>query len=103
VHGDLHPRNLLVEQGAISGVIDWGDITSGDRATDLVAIWMLFDDPGARQEALAAYGDLSAATLARARGWALHLGAVLLDTGLVDNPRHAEIGERTLRRLAQPL
>jgi aminoglycoside phosphotransferase (APT) family kinase protein len=99
LHGDLHPRNVLVEQGTISGVIDWGDITSGDRATDLAAIWMLFDEPQARRMALTAYGDLSAATLARARGWAVHFATILLDSGLVDNPRHALIGELTLRRL----
>lgn len=99
LHGDLHPGNLLVAGGAISAVIDWGDITAGDRATDLAAIWMLFDDPAARRAALAAYGELSAHTLARARGWALHLGATLLDSGLVNSPRHALMGERTLRRL----
>jgi aminoglycoside phosphotransferase (APT) family kinase protein len=27
LHGDLHPRNVLVEDGIVSGVIDWGDIT----------------------------------------------------------------------------
>jgi aminoglycoside phosphotransferase (APT) family kinase protein len=99
LHGDLHPRNVLVARGAISGVIDWGDLTAGDRATDLAAIWMHFADAHARQVALAAYGDLSPATLARARGWAIHLGAVLLETGLVDTPRHARIGARTLRRI----
>jgi aminoglycoside phosphotransferase (APT) family kinase protein len=99
LHGDLHPRNVLVERGTLSGVIDWGDITAGDAATDLAAIWMLFDDANARRAALSAYGWRSPATLARARGWALHLGATLLDSGLVDNPRHARIGERTLRRL----
>jgi aminoglycoside phosphotransferase (APT) family kinase protein len=41
LHGDLHPRNVLVEQGAITGIIDWGDITAGDAATDLAALWML--------------------------------------------------------------
>lgn len=100
LHGDLHPRNLLVAGGALCGVIDWGDLTGGDPATDLAAIWMLFEDAAARAAALAAYGELSAATLARARGWAVHLGATLLDTGMVDHPRHALIGERTLRRVA---
>jgi aminoglycoside phosphotransferase (APT) family kinase protein len=99
LHGDLHPRNVLVERGVITGIIDWGDISAGDRATDLAAIWMLFDDASARRAALSAYGELSQATLARARGWAVHLGATLLDTGLVDNPRLARIGELTLRRL----
>jgi aminoglycoside phosphotransferase (APT) family kinase protein len=99
LHGDLHPRNVLVEHGVISGVIDWGDITSGDCATDLAAIWMLFADRQAREDALAAYSGLSEATLLRARGWAVLFGVMLLDTGLVDNPRNALIGERTLCRV----
>jgi aminoglycoside phosphotransferase (APT) family kinase protein len=102
LHGDLHPRNVLVDQGAISAIIDWGDITAGDRATDLASIWMLFDSAGARQEALAAYGPISEATLLRAQGWAVLFGVMLLDSGMVDNPRNAAIGEQTLRRVAEP-
>jgi aminoglycoside phosphotransferase (APT) family kinase protein len=101
LHGDLHPRNILVERGVISGIIDWGDITVGDCATDLAAIWMLFAAPQARHDALAAYARLSEATLHRAKGWAVLFGVVLLDTGLVDNPRNAAIGAYTLRRLAE--
>ncbi|BAZ33551.1 hypothetical protein NIES4074_60650 (plasmid) [Cylindrospermum sp. NIES-4074] len=47
--------NILVENGAIAGIIDWGEITSGDIATDLASIWMLFGDPKARSQALAEY------------------------------------------------
>src|SRR5262245_46151392 len=71
LHGDLHARNVLVERGVISGVIDWGDITSGDPATDLASIWMLFAERHARHDALAAYANLSEATLQRAKGWAV--------------------------------
>jgi len=102
LHGDLHPRNVLVEHGVITAIIDWGDLTAGDRATDLAAIWMLFAEPHARQAALSAYADLSEATLHRAKGWAVLFGVMLLDTGLIDNPRHAVIGERALRRVAEP-
>jgi aminoglycoside phosphotransferase (APT) family kinase protein len=101
LHGDLHPRNILVENGAISGIIDWGDITSGDIATDLAAIWMLFADRNTRQQAIAAYANISEATLQRAKGWAILFGVVLLDPGLVDNPSHALMGDRTLRRVAE--
>nr|MCU0493970.1 hypothetical protein [Chloroflexaceae bacterium] len=80
---------------------DWGDITAGDCATDLAAIWMLFADAPTRRAALAAYGHLSEATLQRARGWAVLFGAMLLDSGLVDHPRHAAIGEQTLCRVAE--
>jgi aminoglycoside phosphotransferase (APT) family kinase protein len=101
LHGDMHARNVLVERGTITGIIDWGDITSGDRATDLAVFWMLFDDPQARWQAMEAYGGLSTPTLQRARGWAILFGVMLLDTGLVDHPRHAVMGERTLARVSQ--
>ncbi len=99
LHGDLHARNILVKDGAFSGVIDWGDITAGDPATDLAAVWGLFEDAGARDKALAAYGP-NEALIARAKGWAVLFGAMLLDSGLVDNPRHAAMGAATLRRVA---
>lgn len=100
LHGDLHPRNILVENGSIAGIIDWGDITSGDIATDLAAIWMLFDDPKARSRAIAEYANISDATLQRAKGWAILFGVILIDTGLIDNPPNAAIGEKILCRVA---
>lgn len=100
IHGDLHPRNVLVEDGVFSGIIDWGDIATGDRATDLAAIWMLFEDPQARRLAFSAYGTVSYATYMRAKGWAIGFGVTLLDSGLIGDPRHAAIGEQTLRRVA---
>jgi aminoglycoside phosphotransferase (APT) family kinase protein len=99
LHGDLHGGNVLVEAGAISGIIDWGDITSGDPATDLAAVWSLFDDPAARTHCLNAYGA-SEVLRTRARGWAVIFGAVLLETGLAGNhPSHAAMGSDILRRL----
>jgi len=74
-----------------------------EQHPDLAAIWMLFADPDARQQALAAYGDLSDATLQRARGWAVLFGVMLLDSGLIDNPRNAAIGEHTLQRVAESI
>ncbi len=100
LHGDLHARNVLVDRGRISGIIDWGDITAGDIATDLAAIWMLFTDRTSRQQVIAAYNP-TAATLDRAKGWAILFGVVLLDTGLVDNPQHAMMGKNTLRRVVE--
>ncbi len=97
IHGDLHPRNVLVAHDAITGIVDWGDLTAGDCATDLASIWMLFAEPHARRAALTAYGPLSEATLQRARGWAVLFGLLFLETGLIDNPRNAMIGERALR------
>jgi aminoglycoside phosphotransferase (APT) family kinase protein len=101
LHGDLHPRNILVENGVITGIIDWGDITSGDIATDLASIWMLFSERNTREQVLAEYANISEATRQRALGWAILFGVMLLDTGLIDHPRHAVMGEKILRRVSE--
>ena len=101
LHGDFHARNVLVDEGRLSGVIDWGDVTAGDRATDLAAVWMLFADPEARSRALSSSGSVTQATYLRAKGWAVNFGVMLLDSGLVDHPRHAAMGEKTLRRVIE--
>lgn len=101
IHGDLHPRNILIDRKEISGIIDWGDVTAGDAATDLAAVWMLFASKSDRAKALTHYGNLSTATLHRAKGWAVFFAIILLDTGIIDNPRHAAIGRKTLRHLTE--
>ena len=97
LHGDLHPGNVLIRDGKIAGIIDWGDLTSGDVATDLAAIWMLFEDKLAREKAIAKYGKISQATWYRSIGWAIHFATILLDVGLDSNPKQAAVGKRTLR------
>jgi len=42
IAGDIHARNVLVDDGKITAFIDWGDMCGGDPATDLSAIWALF-------------------------------------------------------------
>lgn len=100
LHGDLHPRNIIVSAGKINAIIDWGDITDGDVATDLASLWMLFDKKSVRQQALKAY-TASSNLMQRAIGWAIFFGVILLDTGLVSNPQHAKIGAFTLENLNQ--
>jgi len=102
IAGDIHARNVLVRNGKFAAFIDWGDMCAADPATDIAAIWCLFDDPVARRAAIEAYG-MSEATLARARGWAVFHGVILLETGLQDHPRHARMGAAKLRRLAEDL
>jgi aminoglycoside phosphotransferase (APT) family kinase protein len=99
IHGDLHPRNVLIEQGRLTGVIDWGDLACGDRACDLAAIWMLLPQLASRKRAMAAGRSVSDATWRRARGWALLFAVILLSSGLVDDARMVAIAERTINRL----
>ncbi len=95
LHGDPHPGNLLISAGALSGVIDFGDISRGDPATDLALVWS-FLPLSQRDTFWESYGDSDPYLRERARGWALSLGAVLLAHS-ADNPTMRAIGERTLR------
>jgi aminoglycoside phosphotransferase (APT) family kinase protein len=99
LHGDLHPANILILAGRVSGVIDFGDITSGDPATDLAVAWMLLPAAwhGAFRAAYeAAGGPADDALWERARGWALHFALVFLSHS-ADNPQLLTVGRRTLR------
>jgi aminoglycoside phosphotransferase (APT) family kinase protein len=101
LHGDLHTANILVHEGVLAAVIDFGDITCGDPASDLAAAWMLFE-PDARERFRLAAGAIDAATWARAQGWALSLALVLLAGSSYEPVLHS-IGERTLAAvLADP-
>ncbi|MDX1382729.1 MAG: aminoglycoside phosphotransferase family protein [Thermoanaerobaculia bacterium] len=101
LHGDLHPKNVLTLDGRLAGVVDWGDLTGGDPATDLAAAWMHFP-PQVHATLWRAYGLPSRHTLARARAWAALFGVIFLDTGLADDPAFVEVGRTTLRRLVTP-
>jgi aminoglycoside phosphotransferase (APT) family kinase protein len=99
IHGDLHPRNVLVADGRLEAVIDWGDLAGGDRATDLAAVWMLLPDTRARALAIAGYGPAPAGSWRRARGWAALFSVILLAAGSADDERMALIGRNTIARL----
>lgn len=76
VHGDLHHRHLLVEDGRASGVIDWGDACRADPGIDLPLYWSLLT-PDARRAFADAYGAIRPEALLRARTLALGLCATL--------------------------
>jgi aminoglycoside phosphotransferase (APT) family kinase protein len=101
VHGDLHFRHVLVDGGAVSGVIDWGDVCRSDPAIDLPLLWS-FVPPEGRTAFLDAYGPVNEAQLLRARVLAVQLCAALAHYGRVEAnagvEREAVAGlERALR------
>ncbi len=76
LHGDLHPANLVERDGRLAAVIDFGDVTGGDPATDLATAWLTFG-PAARAAFRNALG-YSDADWARARGWALVMATAMV-------------------------
>ena len=69
VHGDISTGNLLVKEGQLSAVIDFGQLAIGDPACDLTIAWTLFKDES--REVFRKTLSLDADTWARARAWTL--------------------------------
>ncbi|MFV2020986.1 aminoglycoside phosphotransferase family protein [Micromonospora sp. LOL_023] len=89
LHADLHPANVLTADGTICGVIDFGDLCVGDPAYDLAAGWILFPDDTIDDFYAAYQPSLDAATMRRARGWAMAraLSGILIgDAGAHSRP-----------------
>ncbi|MET9490958.1 aminoglycoside phosphotransferase family protein [Nocardia sp. NPDC006630] len=106
LHADLHPANVLTTVGTLCGVIDFGDLCAGDPACDLAAAWILLPD-GAIDLFHNTYQPTpDAATLRRARGYAVlrALAGLLIghagDRGLPGGkPTWGPPAHRALRRL----
>lgn len=82
LHGDLHPANVVVADGTLTGVIDFGELCAGDPATDLAAAWLLLPEGAAAHLVDAgAYPHLDEATILRARAWAARACLGLLTIG----------------------
>jgi aminoglycoside phosphotransferase (APT) family kinase protein len=75
-HGDIAPGNLLLEDGRLSALIDFGTCGVGDPASDLQIAWTYFD--GDDRRAFRDAVGLDADTWRRARGWALWKALVTL-------------------------
>lgn len=97
VHGDPHPANLLAdEEGHLAAMLDFGDLTAGDPATDLAIAWIAFDAHG--RAAYRAARDPDDAMWARARGWAAIIASAFLLHSDDNPPMHA-IGDHALGEL----
>jgi len=98
VHGDVSAGNLLVNNGRLSAVIDFGCSGVGDPACDLSIAWTFFR--GCSRDAFRATLPLDQATWARGRGWTLWKALILL-AGVADG-RLAE-ASRSQRALDEVL
>lgn len=76
IHGDLDARNLLVVNGRLSAIIDFGGLGVGDPACDVMVAWKVLpaDTRAIFRSALA----VDEATWARGRGWAISQALIAL-------------------------
>lgn len=88
VHGDVSPTNLLVQEGRLSAVIDFGGLGIGDPACDLVIAWKLFREKS--RKTFRAMLPLDEGTWSRGRAWALWK-ALIIAAGIIEsNPTEME-------------
>ena len=71
LHGDLRPANLLVADGRLHAVIDFGALSVGFPAAEHAAVW---DLPDPARQAYWNAVNLDDRTWARARAWAIAVG-----------------------------
>lgn len=69
VHGDMSAGNLVVTEGQLSAVIDFGGLAIGDPACDLAMAWTFFH--GKSREVFRSMLPLDIDTWARGRAWTL--------------------------------
>jgi aminoglycoside phosphotransferase (APT) family kinase protein len=97
VHGDLTPANLLLENGRLTAVIDWGGLGVGDPAADLLPAWNLFT--GASRRTFRAAVGADDDQWARARGLALSVALVALPYYLNTNAAMARWARDVIREV----
>jgi aminoglycoside phosphotransferase (APT) family kinase protein len=105
VHGDPHPANVVVADGTLAGIVDFGALFAGDPAWDLGAAWLLLPEGGASRF-FDNYARADEATLRRARGLAVMKCLFLMlmgqngDRGLPGGkPNWGPAGRSALRRV----
>lgn len=105
VHGDLHPANVVVSDGTLSGIVDFGDLFAGDPAWDLAAAWVLLP-AGTATRFFDMYAHADEAAIRRARGLAAMKSLFLMlmgqngDRGLPGGKPHwGPVGRAALERV----
>jgi aminoglycoside phosphotransferase (APT) family kinase protein len=94
VHGDVAAGNLLVRDGRLAAVIDFGSSGVGDPACDVTIAWTFLS--GESREAFRTALPLDTATWARGRGWALWKALITFAGNLDTDPAAAMAARRVI-------
>jgi aminoglycoside phosphotransferase (APT) family kinase protein len=90
-HGDLLAPNLLIKDGRLHAVIDFGSAGTGDPACDLLPAWGILS--GESRRAFRTALDVDDATWARGRGWALSIALLIIPYYPETNPAFVEMAK----------
>lgn len=93
-HGDISSGNLLVRNGTLAAVIDFGTSGVGDPACDLVIAFTVFSCDS--RETFRNAVDQDRATWARARGWALWKALIGLAQDIDTNQERSAVNRRVI-------
>jgi aminoglycoside phosphotransferase (APT) family kinase protein len=93
-HGDVASGNLLVRDGTLAAVIDFGTCGVGDPACDVTIAWTFLSGSG--REAFRRAMPLDAATWTRGRGWAIWKAMIALAGQRETDPAGARLSRRII-------
>lgn len=99
VHGDIHAANLVVQDGELVGVIDFGLMSVGDPACDLAPAWSFI--PAAFRQSFFEAASADEAAISRGRGWALYFGVIVLRYHADKNPTLAAIATQAIEAVLE--
>lgn len=94
IHGDLLAGNLLVENGQLSAIIDFGGLGVGDPACDWMFAWNLLNVE--ERKKLRSTLSVDDSTWIRGSGWALSVGLFALPYYQARNPVFAGVARRLI-------
>lgn len=96
-HGDVAAGNLLVSQGRLSAVIDFGGVGIGDPGCDMAIAWTFLDKPS--RDIFRSQLNTGSEVWQRGRGWALWKALILKANLIQTNEVEAASADRTIRAL----
>ena len=96
-HGDLLPANLLVNDGQLSAVIDFGMMGVGDPACDLIVAWSVLSSN--TRDVFRTALAVDDATWMRGRGWALSIALIILPYYHSTNPGLVAVANRMINEI----
>lgn len=94
VHGDISPSNLIVNNGKLVGVIDFGGLAIGDPSCDLRIAWSLLEEKS--RKVFRSSLSLDDGTWARGRGWALWKASIIFAGLYESNYSETILAKRTI-------